>query len=251
MNNEVENKESTLNSAETETKTDEVVNEKVDEVSKPQSREENSAFAKMRKQLESLTKENERLKQNQVEVKNRAFDKISDDELSSYGLNRDDLNAIEDEKLIKNIMSAVELQKEKPLTYALSTSMTDDLLTKKEKQAEETKLQEQAKRDYELRIEDIKRAQAKYGTDVVNEYGKADSEFMRKYGNDIPIGAFTTMLGMYLDLTKQTEEKAKDLGTIPTANVGVATDTAVDIDNMTKEQFEEYMRKRGRSYLLH
>lgn len=250
--NEEEKKESGENQA---PENEGEVNEKVDEVAstdeeetkpevKKQTRDENSAYAKMRRKMEEYEKQNtqlqEQLKKQEEEFKRRESEswndakrRISDDDLVALRLDRDNLDS-ESMEIVRLYQQAKVDGDEDPVGYAYAKHYQNASKAKKEEKAY-----------YDMCEADIKRAEINYGKDVVKEAMKQDSDFRKTYGSLIN-GHLNDLLGPYLRLTtKKTNEdtnEAKKMSVPPTANSGIQK--GIDIDKPFEEMTAEEKHRR-------
>lgn len=220
-----------------------------EQVSKKQTRDENSAWAKMRRENEELSKQVKELQSQVSTIKERANSQISDETLEALKLTREDLDDPVNLKLVSKYLKAVQSKDENPIAYAYQETINERNEEDRKKREAVQFQEEQKKKILEIQQDEITQASKKFGKKEVEECLSPDSDFSKTFGA-IPVGGLVAVLDGYFKMKKPIEDKAKDLGTIPTSNVGKSKDTTSDISKMSKEEFIDYCNKNGLSYLL-
>lgn len=183
---------------------------------KKQSRDQDSYYAKLRRERDALKAENEKFKENERKS-------ISKEALENLGLEKEELNDPENLKLAKLYVEATTKGEENPTAYAYKQFR---ILAKEAKEQEARELENQEAQKAEMkRVTDeaFSNFTKAYGNEAFKDLTNKESLFMKKYGDVVTPTNLVKLYGIYKDDYSKALEKAKDNGAIKTAN-GDSTD---------------------------
>jgi len=185
---------------------------------KSQTKEESAYFARMRKEnrelKERMAKLEEEKKQSEFNAKASRF---SEDTLSELGI--DKIETEDDMLLAESYKEALKKGSTNPIADAYKA-----LRNKQSEQLREATAKKSAEEENKKKVSDDQIAFKKaYGIDT--KQALQDERFKKMYGKFITYGNLTELYGMYQEnvlkpeqAQRQIEEKAKDMGTVPSSN---------------------------------
>lgn len=208
-----------------------ITNEDLDQKSK-QTREQDSFYAKLRRENEELKKQKESLEKTLNSTRGLADTEIMK-ELGIESLeNEDDLF------LYKTYQSAIANGNDEPIAYA-------NREYRKMVRDREKSIREQAdleSREKETARKDAEDLHKKFG--VTRSDIKNDPVFMGLYGEEIKVGNVTKLYSKYKEFVKP-NENSKKKGVLPTNNLSAGVNKEQDpLDTLNGEEFHKLFIQR-------
>lgn len=205
---------------------------------KGQSREEDSKFARLRREKEKLEQENKRLKAEKDEaVFKGQSQSIPQEVLEEIGIK--DLKTDRDLRIAKAYMEAEKSGDPNPTATAYRKVQDEDDANAKKAQETESKNAERRKA-----VEtDMARFIDKYGKDAYNEAIKPDGEFATLFRGLISYGNLTELYDRYVKFKGGADGESKAKGIIPPLN-GKTPAKEKSVRDMSKDEFDAYWAKK-------
>lgn len=208
------------------------VEETETETKKPQTKEENSYYAKLRRKNKELEEQNKKLIKEKGEADFQARKKtISADTLADLGL-----DSIEDENdllLCEEYDKAVKRGSENPILEA--TKVYRSKVKNEQKQLAQA--EQDKKNQEELVKKDMAEFKKKFG--ISTKEALEDERFVKAFGEKIEYGNMTELYGIYKSLVQVEEEKniqeSKKMGKVPSSSNSHSSKT--NINDLDGEDF--------------
>lgn len=189
-----------------------------EEGKKKQSRDENSYYAKKRREREALEAENARLKGENEKLRESKRNAVSDEALSDLGMSKEDLKDDENLRLAELYAQGAMKGEENPASYAYK-ALREEARNAKAKAEEEARKKTEAEEAGKKAVDDAFADFTKtYGKEAFGDLTNQESLFMRKYGKVVTAGNLVELYGIFKKDVEERTEKAKDNGVLPNPN---------------------------------